>query len=330
MSSAAPGVGSSGGALLGEEAELQQLVAQQRDKIARLKGVSRRRQLRPSGTEQASAPQSLRCHTGRGCGKSAPRAGIGERVLKLPALAGSRFKGYETYVVQDLVLRAQVSRYRRERWLTPDGRTLLAPLPGGIIGHFGPELRRFVLLHRQGRVTVERLIRALRAIGTGVSKRQVMRLLIERQDDFLAASRAVLRAGLQSAAWITVDDTGARHGNANGFSTQIGNDDFTWFGTRANKSRLNFRGLLHAGYTDYVLNAAALTYMRGRALAGPLIRRLAAGSQTRFPDATAWQTHLDCLGLGGLRVTPEPADHLAGHRFAVRSDPVLIATEGAL
>ena len=58
---------------------------------------------------------------------------------------GSQFKGYEPYQVQDLVLTARVVRYRRERWLTPDGETIVAPLPGGIRGHFGPELRRFVL-----------------------------------------------------------------------------------------------------------------------------------------------------------------------------------------
>ncbi len=158
--------------------------------------------------------------------------------------AGARFKGHDTFVVQDLVLRAQVTRYRRERWVTPDGQTVLAPLPGGLVGHFGPELRRFVLLqHHQGQVTVERLTAQLRALGLSISKRQVMRLLLDRQDDFLAESRDLLRAGLQTASWITVDDTGARHAGRNGFCTQIGNDGFTWFGTRASKSRLNWTPL---------------------------------------------------------------------------------------
>jgi hypothetical protein len=76
-------------------------------------------------------------------------------------------------MVQDLVLRPQLIRYRRERWATPDGQSALAPLPAGITSHFGPELRRFVLLqYHQGQVTVERLTTQLRAIGISISKRQ--------------------------------------------------------------------------------------------------------------------------------------------------------------
>ena len=114
-------------------------------------------------------------------------------------------------------------------------------------------------------MTVERLTAQLRAIGISISKRQVVRLLIADHGDFLAENRTVLRAGLQTAAWITVDDTAARHGGQNGFCTQIGNNCFTWFGTRPSKSRLNFLDLLRAGHSDYVINEAALAYMRGRA-----------------------------------------------------------------
>jgi hypothetical protein len=98
-------------------------------------------------------------------------------------------------------------------------------------------------------------------------KRQVVRLLIDGQDGFLDEARDVLRAGLSSAAWITVDDTGARHKAANGFCTQVGNDQFTWFGTTGSKSRLNFLTVLRAGHGDFVINAEALAYMRERALA---------------------------------------------------------------
>ena len=47
------------------------------------------------------------------------------------------------------------TRYQRRCQFTPDGRAILAPLPDGIEGHFGPELRRFVLMqYHQGQSTM--------------------------------------------------------------------------------------------------------------------------------------------------------------------------------
>jgi len=76
---------------------------------------------------------------------------------------GSRFKGYTSFVVQDLVIRPHVVNFRCERWQTPDGDMVTAPLPSGIDGHFGPQLRRFVLAqYHQGQMTVPRLVTLLR------------------------------------------------------------------------------------------------------------------------------------------------------------------------
>jgi hypothetical protein len=214
------------------------------------------------------------------------------------------------------MIRPHVTHFRRECWQTPDGKTMMAPLPEGIDGHFGPELRRFVLAqHHQGQVTVPRLVTLLRGIGILISKRQVVRLLIAGKQSFLDEAHDVLRAGLAHAAWVTVDDTGARHKARNGFCTQIGNAQFAWFGTTGSKSRLNFLEVLRAGHGDYVVNAEALAYMRARALAGPVIARLAEHVDCAFADGAAWSAHLDKLGISALKVNP---------------DPVLIATEGAL
>jgi hypothetical protein len=68
-------------------------------------------------------------------------------------------------------------------------------------------------------VTVPRLVAQRRDFGLAVSKRQVVRLLTAKQEPFLDEAREVLRAGLKSAAWLTVDDTGARHQAQNGFCT---------------------------------------------------------------------------------------------------------------
>ena len=287
-----------------------------RAEIARLKGLKGPPTFKPSGMEKPSTPAKPPGKGGGGGGRSARTALVEDRLVTVAVPAGSRFKGYELYVVQDLEIRARVTRYRRQRWLTPDGETVMAPLPIGITGHFGAELRRFILAqYHQGQVTVLRLVQLLRDFGLSISKRQVMRLLIAGQDQFVGEARAVLRAGLSSARWITVDDTGARHKAMNGFCTQIGNAHFAWFGTTGSKSRLNFLELLRAGHEDYVINAEALSYMRGRNLAGTVIALLAGQSETRFADRMAWQAHLERLGIPALEVTP---------------DPVGIATEGAL
>ena len=306
------------GQLLERLAEQDRTIIALRDEIARLKGQKGRPDIKPpikpSGMDKASQPPK---GPRRGGGnKTAKRVIHEERIIKAVVPPGSRFKGYESFVVQDLVLRPHVIRFRRERWRTPDGETVIAPLPADVRGHFGAELRRFVLVqHHQGQVTVARLVTQLRAIGIDVSKRQVMRMLIGGQEQFVAEARDVLRAGLATAAWISVDDTGARHKGKNGFCTQIGNDHFAWFGTTSSKSRLNFLELLRAGYSDYVINDEALAYMRGRSLSGPVIAQLAAHADRHFADANAWIEHLERLGIPDLKVTP---------------DPVCIATEGAL
>ena len=106
----------------------------------------------------------------------------------------------------------------------------------------------------------------------------------------------MLRTGLATARWITVDDTSARHANQDNYTTQIGDARFTAFRTAASKSRAAFLAL-RAGHGDYVINDEALAYMRGRNLAGPVIERLAAAPRKWFGDDDAWQAHLAALGI---------------------------------
>jgi hypothetical protein len=73
--------------------------------------------------------------------------------------------------------------------------------------------------------------------------------------------------------------------------------------------------VLRAGHENYVVNDSALASMRQRALAGPVIASLAKHPERHFEDAGAWMRHLERLGITALKVT---------------SDPVRIATEGAL
>ncbi len=202
-----------------------------------------------------------------------------------------------------------------ERWLLASGETVLAALPKGVGGHFGANLKRFVLnQYHQGQVTIPRLTAQLAGLGVGISKRQIVRILTSKQGAFVKESLEVLRAGLSSASWLTVDDTGARHKARNGFCTHIGNDCFAFFATTGSKSRLNFLELLRAGKDEYVINDAALAYMREHKLPQATIAHFGNAEQ-RFADRKAFMAHLQTLGLMDLKVKP---------------DPFQIATEAAL
>ena len=120
---------------------------------------------------------------------------------------------------------------------------------------------------------------------------------------------------MQTARWVSVDDTGARHRASNGVCTQIGNDSFTAFRTTATKSRLNFLALLRGEHRDFVRNDTALAFMGAHGLSQALVVKLAQQPEKHFADAVVWGTHLDRLGF-------------VAHSVAL--DPVQIAAEGAV
>lgn len=301
--------------VLAENAELTATIAALREEIARLKGYPGRPKLKAN-----RVARTVRSKSERRPGRRGPTVPIltidEERVVRVAVPAGSRFKGYETFVVQDVIVRPHVIRYRRERWLTPDGQTVVAPLPAGITGHFGAGVHQLVLaLYHQGQTTQPRLTTVLRDLGLLISHRQIGRLLSQRTTAFRAEAAAVARVGLATAAWVAVDDTGARHQGRNGYCTRLGDDRFTVFASRPVKSRINFLTLLGGGTGHYVINAAALDYMRAFKLPRALRQRLVAHPARHFADGAAWHAHLTALGIRARNT---------------RRDPVTIATEGAL
>jgi hypothetical protein len=293
-----------------------------KDELARLKHLPPRPPQKPSGMDRATDARGPEAGGDKGGGSTRRRGSqldkltIGATVVvRAKAPAGSRHKGYEDIVVQDLSLCPQVTRYRRERWETPDGKTIIADLDPAIVGGYGPNLHRLVLtLHFSGQVTCERIVGLLNGMGVVISKRQVVRLLTVKLETFRAEDEAVLKAGL-GGAYVTVDDTGARHAGKSGYATQIGSDRFCVFRTGSTKSRLAFLSRLCGGASLYVINDAALDYMRERGLSQIVIDKFAAHKDRIFRSFDNWERHLQALGLTGLEVTP---------------DPVMIAGEGAL
>jgi hypothetical protein len=91
--------------LLAEMARLRDENAALRAEIARLKGLKGRPKIKPSGMERAAPERTPRTRNKRSKrGPPAKRVVHEVQVLAISVPPGSRFKGYEDIVVQDLRL----------------------------------------------------------------------------------------------------------------------------------------------------------------------------------------------------------------------------------
>jgi hypothetical protein len=296
---------------------LEETVQQLRDEIAILKGQKPRPTIAPSTLEQPPKPP---------IDPGQKRPGSAKRSKKTTALtpievfipfpdppAGFTSHGYEDYDVQELVLQGKLTRYWRQRILTPDGNTLLAPLPADVLpgSHFGPVLIGYILYqYHHCNVTQPLLLEQLQELGIDISAGQINALLTENLDGFHQEKAAVLPAALATSSYLGVDDTGARHQGHNGYCTALGNDLFAYFESTDSKSRLNFLTVLRGTSDGYAINEVTLAYWERQKLARDVVDRLNAAPK-QFACAAAWQARLKELGVTAER-------------------HVRIATEGAL
>jgi hypothetical protein len=283
---------------------LEESVQTLRDEIAVLKGQKPRPKIAPSCLE-APLPKEPP-------GTGAKRPGSEKRSknaffltpveVKIPfphPPPGSVSNGYVEYFVQELVFQGKVTRYLRERIRTPDGQTLLAPLPDDVLpgSHFGLILTGYILhQYHHGNVTQPLLLEQLREVGIDISAGQINRILTEDHDGFHQEKAEVLSVGLEVSSYVGVDDTGARHKGHNGFCTAIGNDLFASFESTESKSRLNFLKVLRGTSAGFAINEVTLAYWERQKLSQEVVESLSVGPQ-RFADEAAWEARLQELDI---------------------------------
>lgn len=304
-------------------AELEQCNQELRDEIALLKGQKPRPKISPSILNTPPSPKDpadQRRPRGKPSRPKTSELTIHQTVEVHPddLPAGSTLKGYESYVVQDLIIRSENTKYLRARYDLSAGGSLLAPLPQGVLpvegGHFGANLVAHILdQYHQAHVTEPLLLEQLWEYGVDISAGQLHRILTDNKDAFHQEKAEVLAAGLAVSSYIGTDDTGARHQGKNGYCTAIGNDLFAYFESTNSKSRLNFLHVLQgcpAEQRDYATSDIAVAYWKRQKLAAALIEKLTQSTRELVGEQ-AWQSWLLELEITNER-------------------HVLIATEGAL
>lgn len=303
--------------LLDRVQQLEETNQQLRDEIAVLKGQKPKPQIKPSQLEAPAPRPRVEGAKRPGSQKRSKNSEltIHKEVPLHPTdlPAGAVFKGYEPFVVQELLIICENTRYLRARYELPSGGSVLAPLPADVLpgSHFGAGLICYILeQYHHAHVTQPLLLEQLHGFGIDISVGQLSNILTENHDAFHQEKAELLTAGLETASYIGTDDTGARHQGRNGYCTVISHELFTYFESTACKSRLNFLQVLQGGSSTYAINETTLAYWERQRLAAAVVEKLVAGPPL-LSDASAWQAW-----LAELAITDERH--------------VRIATEGAL
>lgn len=273
-----------------------------RDEIARLKGQKPKPDIKPSALEKNSEQKSKNKNKKRAGSKKRRKTKHlqihDEKIIPPDEIpAGSRFKGYQDYIVQDIKFEPYNIRYRLARWQGPEGEYIIAKLPEEIMGsHFGVTLRSFILYqYYHAHVTQPLVLEQLSEIGIEISSGEINRIITEDKERFHREKEEILKVGLKVSKYINVDDTGARHNGKNGYCTHIGNEIFACFESTESKSRINFLKILRAGSNDYVISPDAICYMGEQKLPQQELLKFSSLLNTAYETEQAWQEKLTTL-----------------------------------
>ncbi len=271
-----------------------------RDEINRLKGEQGTPRFParkpPTGGENVSSEKERREPRPRHTGAKQDQLTITrtERLTVDPTLvpADAVYKGIDTVVVQELILRVDIISFERECWYSPSQhRRIMAPLPPGYTGQFGPHLKALAqALHFGANVTEAKLVELLRHAGVVVSHGFVASLLAPEaapEDAFTTEARAVEQAGLASSPWQHLDATGTRVNGEPWNCHVLGNSLFTAYHTTPTKDRLAVLDVLQGCPPErrYRLNAVADAYLEAVGLSSTARGRLADWPRDRDLDA---------------------------------------------
>jgi hypothetical protein len=244
--------------LVAENQALRAELTQVKDELTRLKGGQGRPKIRPGksagGSTEYSSEQERRTapkpwqKRGKQDRVQVDRT---ERVLVDPATlpADAELKGYETVVVQDLVLRTDTVAFELAVWYSPSERkSYRARRPAGYDGTFGPHLRTLVLtLAYGGGMSERKILDLVQSTGIVISAGTVSNLLTEGRAAFEAEALAVLKAGLGSTPYQHLDDTSTRVDGEAQYCQILCNPVYTAYRTTPGKDRRTIIEVLRGG-----------------------------------------------------------------------------------
>lgn len=265
-----------------ENQELKETVRLLKDEINRLKGEQGRPTIRPqkqvgdisseAERQKESTPKSPKrkkrdivVHQEKIC-----------PVEKANLPKDAVFKEYDTVVIQDIIIRANNTAFKREVYYSPsENKRIMGALPAGYQGKFGPGIKTLILcLYNDSGMSQPNIHQLLQTVGVEISPATISRIITDDINCFHEEKAEIVSAGLQSTDYQHLDDTKARVNGANFYNHVLCNPYYAAYFTRKNKNRLTLLEILNEDEPTFLLNSQTMALLKGSNLSEKQRQRL--------------------------------------------------------
>ena len=151
-------------------------------------------------------------------------------------------KGYTDYIVQDIIIKTDNVRYKRERFYSPStGKTYTGKLPDGVEGEgeFGVGIRSLIpLLKSECNMSEKGILDFFQNFDIQISSAYISNQWTKGYDIFHDEKKEICKIGLSLTTFQQIDDTGARVKGENHYTQILCNPFYTAYFTTPKKNRL--------------------------------------------------------------------------------------------
>ena len=291
-----------------------EIIQQQRDEIARLKGEQPKPNIRPQAKEKPKNISSEKERKNpRIQRKKKPSKNADVKIDRTEICPVDKkilpddavFYGYQNVSVQNIIFKTDNILFKREVYYSPSlHKTFSGKVPAGFEGQYGPDLKTFVILfHHQHKMTESSILAALTNAGIKISSATISRILTDNNEHFYEEKDDIVQAGTEKSEVNQMDDTSGRFRGLNVVVHVLCSLLFTAYFTRDRKDRLTILEIISQGKLSFSFDEFAYTLMDQLNVADKHIKRLRA----LYPMGKVMRREeVDALLLS---LFPDPATH---------------------
>jgi hypothetical protein len=190
----------------------------------------------------------------------------------------AKFKGYKSYIVQDIIIKTDNVEYKREVYYSPsEKKTYIGKLPEEVKGSYNPGVKSMaIVLKHIANVTEPKITEFFGNVGIYISQSTISRILTKKEVEVFHEEKAnIFKAGLCSTLYQQIDDTSARVHGENHYAQIICNPYYTAYFTIPKKNRLSVLDILCGGKErSYLFNEEAFILLEALKVPKKVIAQL--------------------------------------------------------